>query len=171
MKNPEKLTPTDARGKYVGIAGVPMPVDIRDVAQLSLTTPASRAAVMNVWTDVFDINYNQPIPPALMDSKDAQEYADIMADLKTFVDTESAKFIEGRTSIEADFDKFQQTVKAMKYERALELQNKAVKQWQQRGGPYQYNMARAKIDWKNLPMLSSRGSNLVDPSMISPLAK
>lgn len=171
MKNPEKLTPDDARGKYVGISGVPRPIDIRDVAQLNLTTPASRAAVMNIWTDVFDIKYNQPIPPALMDSKDAQEYADIMADLKTYVDTESTKFAEGRLSIEADFDKFQAAVKTMKYERALALQNKAVKQWQQRGGTYAYNMARAKIDWSNLPMLSSRGSNLVDQSMISKVVK
>ena len=65
MKNPEGLTPHDARAKYIGIPGVPKPADIRDVAQLSLTTPASRAAVMNIWTDVFDINNNQPIPPAL----------------------------------------------------------------------------------------------------------
>jgi putative aldouronate transport system substrate-binding protein len=171
MKSPEKLTPNDAREKYVGISGVPRPIDIRDVAQLNLTTPASRAAVMRIWTDVFDINNNQPIPPALMDNKDAQEYADIMADLKTYVDTESTKFAEGRLSIETDFAKFQAAVKTMGYERALALQNKAVKQWQDRGGPYVYNMARAKIDWTNLPMLSGRGSNLVDPSMISKVVK
>jgi putative aldouronate transport system substrate-binding protein len=171
MKNPEGLTPNDARGKYIGIPGVPKPMDIRDVAQLSLTTPASRAAVMNIWTDVFDINSNEPIPPALMEDEDAQEFADIMADLKTYVDTESAKFIEGQLSIERDFDQFQANLKKLNYEQALELQRKAVRQWQERGGPYKYNMARADIDWSNLPMLSSRGAELVDPSMISEVKK
>jgi putative aldouronate transport system substrate-binding protein len=171
MKNKEGLTPFDARSKYVGIPGVPKPTDIRDVAQLSLTTPASRAAVMTIWTDVFDINNNQPIPPALMADEDAQEFADIMADLKTYVDTESAKFIQGQLSIENDFAKFQADVKKLNYERALALQQKAVSQWQARGGAYKYNMARADIDWSNLPMLSARGSELVDPSMISEVKK
>jgi hypothetical protein len=106
-----------------------------------------------------------------MDEEDAQEFADIMADLKTYVDTESAKFIEGQLSIEEDFDKFQADVKRLNYERALELQRKAVRQWQQRGGSYEYNMARADIDWSNLPMLSDRGAELVDPSMISEVRK
>ena len=169
MRNPEGLTPFDARGKYVGIAGTPKPVDIRDVAQLSLSTPASRAAVMNVWTDVFEIEQNMPIPPVLMADEDAQEFADIMADLQTYVDTESSRMVEGLASIENGFDNFQATVRRMGAERALELMQRAVEQWQQRGGPYEYNMARADIDWSNLPMMSDQGAELVDPSMISPV--
>ena len=169
MRNPEGLTPFDARAKYVGIAGTPKPVDIRDVAQLSLSTPASRAAVMSIWTDVFEIEQNMPIPPVLMGDEDAQEFADIMADLQTYVDTESSRMVEGLASIENDFDNFQATVRRMGAERAMELMQRAVEQWQQRGGPYEYNMARADIDWSNLPMMSDQGSELVDPSMISPL--
>ena len=169
VNNPEGLTPFDARAKYVGIAGTPRPVDIRDVAQLSLTTPASRAAVMNVWTDVFEIEQNMPIPPVLMSDEDAQEFADIMADLQTYVDTESSRFVEGLASIEDGFEEFQQTVRDMGAERATELMQKAVEQWQQRGGPYVYNMERADIDWSNLPMQSDKGAEFVNPSMISPV--
>lgn len=169
MRNPQGLTPFDARTKYVGIAGTPKPVDIRDVAQLSLSTPASRAAVMNIWTDVFEIEQNMPIPPVLMSDEDAQEFADIMADLQTYVDTESSRMVEGLASIEDDFDNFQATVRRMGAERALELMQRAVEAWQQRGGPYVYNMERAEIDWSNLPMLSDQGADLVDPSMVSPV--
>ena len=171
MKNAEGLTPFDAREKYVGISGVPRPVDIRDVAQLSLATPLSREAVVHTWTDVFDINTNTPIPPAIMEEADAQEFADIMGDIKTYVDTSTQQFIQGKLNLESDFDTFQANVKNMGIDRALELQQKAVKQWQERGGAYVYNMERADINWDALLMSSDIGKDLVDPDLLSALAQ
>lgn len=167
VKNEEGLSAFDARMKFVSLAGVPSPVEIRDVAQLSLKTPASRMAVMHIWTDVFDINTNTPIPPALMEDADAQEFADIMGDLKTYVDESTVKFLKGEWNLDDDFDAFQATVKDMDYERALELMQKAVKQWQTAGGDYEYNMERANINWSVLPMSSDRGSEHADDDVLS----
>jgi hypothetical protein len=55
----------------------------------------------------------------------------------------------------------------MKYERALELMQKAVKQWQKAGGDYEYNMERANINWSVLPMSSDRGSEYATDDVLS----
>lgn len=169
-KNPDGLTPADAQLKYIGISGVPRMVDIRDVAQLVYSTPASRQAVVHNWTDVFDIKYNQPTPPALMADADSQEFSEIMADIKTYVDVSTEEFIQGKKSIENDLQAFQDEVKRLGIERALELKQNSVAQWQKRGGDYVYNMARAEINWSSLPMTADIGKEFADPALISAVA-
>lgn len=166
LQNPEGLGVGDAGAKYLGIMGVRTYEDIRVWAQLSLNTPGARQANMRTWTDTFTEKTNTPIPPAMMVEEDAAEFATIMADLKTYLLESIAQFTTGKMDIDADYAKFLQTCRDLNAERALELQDKAIKAWQARGGvPYKFTLTRAEIDWSNLPLLSEKGLELMDPSL------
>ena len=156
----------DAQGKYIGIPGVRTYEDLRVWAQLSLTTPGSRQAAMRTWTDTFTEDTNTPIPPAMMSEADADEYADIMADLQTYILESVAKFTTGEWSVDANFDDFVAQCRVLGAERALELQDKAIKNWQARGGePYAYTLGRAEIDWSKIPLKTEKGIELMDPDL------
>ncbi|MDW7658521.1 MAG: extracellular solute-binding protein [Bacillota bacterium] len=166
LKNPDDLGVGDAQGKYLGIPGVRTYEDLRVWAQLSLTTPGSRQAAMRTWTDTFTENTNTPIPPAMMSEVDADEYADIMADLQTYILESVAKFTTGEWVIDEQFDAFVAQCKVLGAERALELQDKAIKNWQNRGGvPYEYTLGRAQIDWSKIPLKTEKGIELMDPDL------
>jgi putative aldouronate transport system substrate-binding protein len=167
VNNPDDLGVGDAQGKYIGIPGMPTYDDMRVWAQLSLTSPAARQANIHTWTDTFTIETNTPIPPAMMDTDSADEYADIMADLQTYLLESVAKFTTGEWDIDADYAQFVQTCRDLKAERALELLTDAVKAWQNRGGvPYEYTLQRAQIDyWSEIPLATEKGLELMDPSL------
>ena len=166
VKNPDELGVGDAQGKYIGIPGVRTYEDLRVWAQLSLTTPGSRQAAMRTWTDTFTEDTNTPIPPAMMSEADADEYADIMADLQTYILESVAKFTTGEWSVDANFDDFVAQCRVLGAERALELQDKAIKNWQARGGePYAYTLGRAEIDWSKIPLKTEKGIELMDPDL------
>mgnify|MGYP003784280577 FL=1 len=107
--NPDGLGVGDAQQKYIGIPGMVTYEDMRVWSQLSLTTPAARQANMRTWTDTFTEKTNTPIPPAMMTEEDADEYADIMADLHTYVLESVAKFTTGEWDIDKNYDEFVNT--------------------------------------------------------------
>ena len=165
--NADGLSVGDARGKYIGIMGLPTFDDMRVWAQLSLTSPGARQANIHTWTDTFTEHTNTPMPPAMMEPGDAEEYADIMADLQTYVLESVAKFTTGEWDIDANYDEFYDTCKKLGGDRALELQQKAVSAWQQRGGvPYRFTLERAVIDyWDKIPLATEKGLELMDPAL------
>ncbi len=166
LHNPDGLGVGDAQGKYIGIPGARTYEDLRVWAQLSLTTPASRQAAMKTWTDTFTEETNTPIPPAMMTVDDADEYATIMADLQTYLLESVAKFTTGEWDIDTQYDAFVEECRVLGAERALELQDIAIKAWQERGGvPYEFTLQRAEIDWSKIPFLSERGIEYMDPSL------
>lgn len=166
LKNPEGLGVGDAGAKYIGIQGMRTYEDIRVWAQLSLNTPGARQANMRTWTDTFTEQTNTPVPPAMMKEEDAAEYATIMADLQTHLLESIAQFTTGKMDIDKDYAKFVKTCRDLGGERALELQDKAIKAWQARGGvPYKFTLTRADIDWSNLPLQSEKGIELMDPAL------
>jgi putative aldouronate transport system substrate-binding protein len=167
VNNPDGLSTGDAQGKYIGIYGIAKYEDMRVWAQLSLTSPGAREANIHTWTDTFTEHTNTPMPPAMMEPGDAEEYADIMADLQTYVLESVAKFTTGEWDIDADYGVFQDTCKRLGGERALELQTKAVKAWQARGdAPYKFTMERAVIDyWDKIPLVTNKGADLMDPAL------
>lgn len=166
-KNADKLSAGDARLKYIGILGMSSYEDMRVWSQLSLTSPAARQANVHTWTDTFTQETNTPMPPAMMTVEDASEYADIMADLKTYVQESIAKFTTNVWNIDKDYANFVKGCHDLKADRALELQDKAVKAWQARGGvPYKFTMPRAKIDyWSKIPFSTEKGIELMDPTL------
>ena len=166
-KNADGMSVGDAKSKYVGIPGLPYYEDMRVWAQLSLTSPGARQANIHTWTDTFTEKTNTPMPPAMMEPDDAAEYADIMADLQTYVLESVAKFTTGEWDVDKNYDEFYNTCKSLGGDRALELQRKAVTAWQQRGGvPYQFTMGRAKIDyWDKIPLVTQKGVELMDPAL------
>jgi putative aldouronate transport system substrate-binding protein len=166
-QNPDGLSIADASAKYIGIPGMATYEDLRVWAQLSLTSPGARQASMRTWTDTFTENTNTPIPPAMMEPDDAEEYADIMADLQTHILESVAKFTTGAWDVDKDYDQFVQTCRELKAERALELQDKAIKAWQARGGvPYEFTLRRAEIDyWSKIPLVTEKGVELMDPAL------
>ena len=166
MKSTEELSVGDARAKYVGILGMPTYEDILIWAQLSLTTPGSRQANMRTWTDNFTEKTNTPMPPAMMTEDDADEYATIMADLQTYLLESVAKFTTGEWNVDEDYAQFVAQCRTLGAERALELQSKAVKAWQARGGvPYEFTLGRANVDWSKIPLLTQKGIELMDPAL------
>jgi len=166
-KNPDGLSTGDAQGKYIGIFGMPKYEDMRVWAQLSLTSPGARQANIHTWTDTFTEATNTPMPPAMMEPDDAEEYADIMADLHTYVLESVAKFTTAEWDVEGNYGAFVDTCRKLGGERALELQRKAVKAWQARGGvPYKFTMERAVIDyWDKIPLVTQKGVELMDPAL------
>lgn len=167
MHNPDGLTPDDANIKYVGIPGAISPIDIRVHAQKSLTTPPQRQAMMFTWTDVFDESMNTPLPPALKNKEDSDEYSELAGDLKTYMDEYIDMFVQGQLDIDSNYDEFVESLKGLGAERLLELNQKAVKAWQQRGGfEYKYVENRANITtWKSLPYINQKGIEYVDESI------
>lgn len=167
VKNPDGLGVGDATGKYIGILGMKTFDDLRVWAQLSLHTPGARQASMRTWTDTFTIETNTPLPAAMMDPDDADEYADIMADLKTYVLESVAKFTTGEWDVDKDYDQFVKACRDLKAARALELQEKAIKAWQARGGvPYKFTLKRAEIDyWSKIPLATEKGIEMMDPAL------
>lgn len=166
LRNSDGLGVGDASAKYVGILGMRTFEDIRVWAQLSLNSPGARQANMRTWTDTFIEKTNTPVPPAMMVQADAEEFANIMADLKTYLLETIAKFTTGKLDIDKDYAKFVQTCRDLRAERALGLQDKAVKAWQARGGvPYKFTLSRAEIDWSKIPLLTQKGVDKMDPAL------
>ena len=166
LNNPDGLGIGDAQGKYIGIPGARTYEDIRVWAQLSLTTPGSRQAAMRTWTDTFTEETNTPLPSAMMSEADADEYADIMADLQTYILESVAKFTTGEWDVDKEYSQFVEQCRVLGAERALELQDKAIKNWQSRGGvPYQFTLKRAQIDWSKIPLKTEKGIELMDPDL------
>jgi len=165
LNNADGLGIADAQAKYIGIQGMRTYEDIRVWAQLSLTTPGSRQANMRTWTDTFTEFTNTPIPPAMMNEDDADEYATIMADLQTYLLESVAKFTTGEWDVQEDYAQFVEGCRTLGAQRALELQDKAIKAWQNRGEPYQFTLKRADIDWSKIPLKTEKGIELMDADL------
>lgn len=167
MKNKDGLTPDDAVKKYIGIPAMKGMEDMRKIAQLALTTPAQRQANAITWTGTFDEKNNTSLPPAIMTPEESTEYANIMADVKTYIKESVNKFVQGHMSIEDEYDSFVSQLRKMGAERALEIQRAAVKRWQERGGfDYKFAAKRAEIEyWDQLDFIIEKGIDDIDPSL------
>ena len=150
---------------YLGFPGIKSWRDIRKWAQLSLNSPGARQANIRAWTDPFTPETNTAIPPAMMTEDDAYEFSKINADLDSYLLESIAKFTNGTWDIEADYDKFYNTLIDLKAEEALVIMDRSVKAWQQRGGKYEFTMGRAEIDWSQIELRTEKGIEFMDPSL------
>lgn len=72
------------------------------------------------------------LPPIVLTSEEASVYSDIMADVTTYVDECSLKFIIGSMSLENDWDSFVGNIKSMGIDKALECKRAAYERYQGR---------------------------------------
>jgi putative aldouronate transport system substrate-binding protein len=64
--------------------------------------------------------------------QESSELAGIMADVETFVREWTLQFLLGRRDINAEFDAFTRTLRQMRIERAIEIQQNALNRWLRR---------------------------------------
>jgi putative aldouronate transport system substrate-binding protein len=167
MKNPE-MAPEDALTKFTVFPGAATWENYKKIAQMSLSTPASRQANLITWTGYFKDSENTPIPPVEMTPAETTEYASIMNDVSTYMDESRGKFIRGELSVDKDYDAYIKQLKSMKVDRALEILTAAVTRWQAKGGGYVPNTTREQgvSEYiKKIPFVNERGLEFLDPSI------
>ncbi len=128
MKNPEGLPVSQALAKYVRSSyGGPFLQDVRYVEQY-LELPEQKEAIQ-LWVDSAENDIIMPL--VTLTSEESREYTSIMSDLETYYDEMVIKFIMGVEPID-NFNGFVETLKAMGIDRAIELQQAALKRYQDR---------------------------------------
>ncbi|WP_281889894.1 extracellular solute-binding protein [Paenibacillus sp. YYML68] len=128
MKNPDKLSPSQAMSLYIrGNTQGPFVQDKRYVEQY-YALQTQRDAI-KAWqkTDVAKHKL-LPITPT---PEESSEYAKIMADVDTLVDEMILKFILGTDSVDS-FDQYVSKMKSLKIDRAIEIQKAALERYNKR---------------------------------------
>jgi len=122
LHNPDKLAPAQAiamysRASYFG----PFVQDLRYMEQLYTLPQQMKAA--QLWSDTDADAHNLPLTPKT--EQESAELSAIMNDVMTLVDETSLKMIFGAEPADA-FDKYVAQLKALKIERAIEIQQQAM---------------------------------------------
>ncbi|CAG7649057.1 hypothetical protein PAESOLCIP111_05791 [Paenibacillus solanacearum] len=128
MKNPDKLAPAQAmstyfRANYNG----PFVQDKRYIEQY-LALPTQRDAV-GVWQKTDMAKYQ--LPPITPTPEESSEFAKIMTDVNTLVDEMTIKIILGTEPLDS-FEKYQEKMKSLKLDRAIQIQKAALDRYNKR---------------------------------------
>jgi len=128
LKNPDKLAPAQAMSKYIRANyNGPFVQDKRYLEQY-LALQSQRDAV-GIWqkTDVA----KHKLPPITPTPEESSEFAKIMTDINTLVDEMTLKIILGTEPLDS-FEKYQDKMKQLKLDRALEIQKAALDRYNKR---------------------------------------
>ncbi len=128
--NPDGLSMKEALGCYV-YAGTKGPYECsKEYIYQFYNLPQQRKA-LDTWQKDFKANEKYSMVPVTLATEDAQEAADILAELKTHIATMKAKFITGVEPIE-NFDSYVEKAKTMGLDRLLEIYTDALKRYNNR---------------------------------------
>jgi len=127
-KNPEGLSMSNVMVKYMraSMSG-PFVQDKRYIEQYY--TFEQQKDALKLWSETDTLKYN--IPMVSFDEEQSQQLSSIMNNVKTYVDETVFKFIMGIEPIE-NYDKFVNQLKALGIEKAIEIYQKAVENYQNR---------------------------------------
>ncbi|MEK8129090.1 extracellular solute-binding protein [Paenibacillus filicis] len=127
LKNPDKLSPSQAMGLYIRAAGVgPFIQDKRFIEQF-YAMPQQKDA-LTVWKSD---NEKHALPPVSIALEDASEYAQIMSEINTLVDETSLKIILGTLPADA-FDSYLTKLKSINLDKAIKITQAAYERYSKR---------------------------------------
>lgn len=128
MKNPDKLAPAQAMSKYIRANyNGPFVQDKRYIEQyLALQTQRDAVAT---WQKTDVAKYK--LPPITPTPEESSEFAKIMTDVNTLVDEMTLKIILGTEPLDS-FEKYQEKMKSLKLDRAIEIQKAALDRYNKR---------------------------------------
>lgn len=128
MDNPDKLSVAQAMTKYSrGNTNGPFIQDVRYIEQY-YQLPQQKQALA-AWTD--QDSQGTLLPPTSFTEQESAEYIKIMADITTYVDEMTTKFIMGTASL-TDYDKYLEQLKNMEVDRAIEINQQALDRYNKR---------------------------------------
>ncbi|MDO5416213.1 MAG: extracellular solute-binding protein [Lachnospiraceae bacterium] len=129
LKNPDGWPISQAMAKYIMACYQGPCVQALGYQNQYFQLQQAKDAVKN-WSDA---NSREHTVPNITPSQDeSAEFASIMNDIKTYVDEMSSKFILGTADVDAEYDKFVQTLDQLGLQRALEIQNGAYERYMNR---------------------------------------
>lgn len=129
-KNPEGLGMQYALAKYCRAWGSgPFIQDIGYGEQYNFRLPEQKTAVENWANTDADKHFLQY---ANISSANAAEYANIMSEVKTYVEEMQIKFVTGQVSIEEEYDNYMNTLKNMNIEKAIAFYQEALDEFNSR---------------------------------------
>ena len=76
------------------------------------------------WTTSDAAKYN--MPPVTVSEADASEYSKLIGDIETYIGEMTTKYITGLESLDTFETEYLETLKSMGVERAIELQQEAL---------------------------------------------
>jgi len=128
MKNTKGYNQEEAIARYCfGPVNYPNARDIRFYEQVNLNTEQKKRIQENWMTGTSDIL----IPPITLSVDESAKYSNIMADITTYVDEMTLKFIIGEEPL-SKFDEFVSKVKQMGIEDAIAIQEAALARYNSR---------------------------------------
>ena len=83
--------------------------------------PSAIDAMYNVWDPSSDGTGVLPTPYMTMPAEEGEEFAALMADIKTYVAECKHKFVTGEMTVDGDWDAFQAQLESMGIARATEI--------------------------------------------------
>lgn len=128
MNNTSGYNQEEAIARYaLGPINFPYARHIEFYRQVNLDTPQKEMIQTNWKTGTDEIL----MAPITLNTEESGQYANLMADIKTYVDEMTLKFIIGQEPLE-NFDKFVSTIQGMNIEKAISIQQQATDRYMAR---------------------------------------
>lgn len=130
LENPNGLTTQEAMAEYTRAwTNGPFVQGLEYGKQYNFRLPEQMTAVEN-WARTDAQNHFMDY--VSIGAEDASEFANIMSEVETYVDEMQIKFVNGELDIEENFDSYLETLKSMNIERAIELKQNALNEFNAR---------------------------------------
>lgn len=128
MESPEGWPIAQAMAAYIrGNYNGPFVQDLRYVEQYYVLDEQKQTP--EVWGATNAIKH--VMPPVTPTAEESKEFSSLMNEINTYRDEMTLKFILGTSELD-DFDMYVENLKSMGLERAIEIQNEALKRYQAR---------------------------------------
>lgn len=129
LNNPDGWTVKGALGAYTRAASGGSYIQDSRASEQSMNMPELVEARYEVWPKTNARNHL--LPPITPNKDESKEFATIMNEITTYRDEMTIKFIMKQESLDT-FDKYVENIKKLGIDRALEIQNAALKRYQNR---------------------------------------
>lgn len=129
-KNPDGLSMPEAMSRYIRASGAGPFVQDKRYIEGYYFRDAQRTA-LEKWTESYKDVGEMNLPPISYTSDENKEYSDIMVEVDKYVSQVRAEFIFGTTNV-SEFDTFVKKIKSLNIERAVEINNAALKRYNAR---------------------------------------
>lgn len=130
FNNPDGLTMAQAMSKYFKSSTDGPFVQSVDYIDGFYYRPQQQEA-LDAWTKNISSVRNNNLPPFSLTEDESKEYSEIMAEIKKYESKMYTAFVMGTSSMD-DFDSFVGTLKKMKIERAIEINQAALDRYNAR---------------------------------------
>jgi putative aldouronate transport system substrate-binding protein len=126
LKNPNGLTIEEASVKYAGGSMMQLPgLDLGNVILQLKNSTRQQTLASELWSKS---DTSKILPQVFLTDSQTREAASIMAEIKTYVNETTTKFIMGSEPL-ANYDKFLDTLKRLQVEKLVSYYNEAYQKW------------------------------------------